>query len=56
MTGNRPALAFRRWTNRLSLRWCRFAHTAIMWPVHGQYQRGTCGRRHPIAWAVNLII
>jgi hypothetical protein len=26
-------------------------HDAAMWPIHGQYQCRTCGRRYAVPWA-----
>jgi len=31
--------------------WCTLMHTSPMWPIHGHYECGTCGRRHPVPWA-----
>ena len=31
--------------------WCRFFHDAWMWPIHGETQCRTCGRRRPVSWA-----
>jgi len=28
--------------------WCDLMHNAPMWPIHGQYECPTCGRRHPV--------
>jgi hypothetical protein len=30
--------------------WCRLMHTEPMWPVHGQYECRTCGRRFHVDW------
>jgi hypothetical protein len=27
--------------------WCGLMHESVMWPIHGQYQCRTCGRRYP---------
>ena len=27
--------------------WCKLTHKSVMWPVHGQFQCRTCGRRYP---------
>jgi hypothetical protein len=37
--------------DRLGDLWCTFMHTSPMWPIHGQYECGACGRRHPVPWA-----
>lgn len=31
--------------------WCGFMHDSPRWPIHGQYECGQCGRRHPVPWA-----
>ena len=36
--------------DRLGDLWCTFMHASPMWPIHGQYECGTCGRRHPVPW------
>ena len=30
--------------------WCKFAHTSVMWPIHGQYRCRTCLRLYPVPW------
>jgi hypothetical protein len=37
--------------NRLGDLWCEFMHASPMWPIHGHYECGECGRRHPVPWA-----
>jgi hypothetical protein len=37
--------------NRIGDLWCEFMHAAPMWPIHGQYECATCGRRRPVRWA-----
>jgi len=32
--------------------WCGLMHNSPMWPIHGQYQCGDCGRRYSVPWAV----
>jgi hypothetical protein len=32
--------------------WCRLMHEASMWPIHGSYRCGNCGRSYPVPWAV----
>jgi hypothetical protein len=27
--------------------WCSLMHESVMWPVHGEYECRTCGRRYP---------
>jgi hypothetical protein len=31
--------------------WCGFMHDSPMWPIHGEYQCGACGRRYSVPWA-----
>jgi hypothetical protein len=33
--------------NRL---WCKFAHSSVMWPIHGQYRCRKCLRLYPVPW------
>jgi hypothetical protein len=33
--------------------WCGLMHSSPMWPIHGQYQCGECGRRYSVPWAVD---
>ena len=37
--------------NRIGGLWCEFMHAAPMWPIHGHYECGVCGRLHPVPWA-----
>ena len=30
--------------------WCRFMHGSPMWPIHGHYECGVCGRRFLVPW------
>src|ERR1700722_18587223 len=30
--------------------WCDLMHDSPMWPIHGQYECRTCGRRYPVQW------
>jgi len=30
--------------------WCNLMHNAPMWPIRGQYECRTCGRRHSVLW------
>lgn len=36
---------------RIAEIWCGLMHDAPMWPIHGQYQCRTCGRRYPVPWS-----
>ena len=38
---------FRKLQWRMGAAWCRMSHGSLMWPVHGEYQCRTCGRRYP---------
>jgi len=31
--------------------WCGVAHGATMWPIHGHYRCGNCGRQYRVPWA-----
>jgi len=35
---------------RIADLWCRLMHTEPMWPLHGQYECRTCGRRYRVCW------
>lgn len=37
--------------DRLGAMWCGLMHNAPMWPIHGQYRCGDCGRQYPVRWA-----
>jgi acetone carboxylase gamma subunit len=37
--------------DRIRELWCDWAHAEPMWPIHGQYECRTCGRRHDVEWA-----
>jgi hypothetical protein len=30
--------------------WCDMMHDSPMWPIHGQYECRTCGRRYTVPW------
>jgi hypothetical protein len=30
--------------------WCGLMHDSPMWPIHGQYQCGACGRSYSVPW------
>jgi hypothetical protein len=36
--------------SKLGAMWCGFMHDSPMWPIHGQYQCRTCGRRRQVEW------
>ncbi|MGA3237548.1 MAG: hypothetical protein ABSG03_14725 [Bryobacteraceae bacterium] len=37
-------------TGRTGTLWCGLMHDSPMWPIHGQYQCGACGRRYSVPW------
>ena len=37
--------------SKVGAMWCGLMHDSTMWPIHGQYQCGTCGRLWPVGWA-----
>jgi hypothetical protein len=36
---------------RLGDIWCNLMHEKPMWPIHGRYECGICGRQHQVTWA-----
>jgi hypothetical protein len=40
-----------RIARRLAGLWCTLMHDSLMWPIHGEWQCRTCGRRQAVAWA-----
>jgi len=36
---------------RFGTLWCDFMHDSPMWPIRGEYECRTCGRRYPVPWA-----
>jgi hypothetical protein len=38
------------WVNLLGTLWCRHFHDSVMWPIHGEYECRSCGRRHSVPW------
>ena len=30
--------------------WCRLTHDSVMWPIHGEYECRSCGRRYGVPW------
>jgi len=40
----------RDWVNLLGTLWCRHFHDSVMWPIHGEYECRSCGRRHSVPW------
>ena len=34
--------------------WCELMHDTLMWPIHGQYQCGACGRRYSVPWGGDI--
>lgn len=42
--------AWRTAAAELGTMWCTLMHDSPMWPIHGQYQCGCCGRSCPVLW------
>jgi hypothetical protein len=38
------------WVDLLGAFWCRHFHDSVMWPIHGEYECRSCGRRHSVPW------
>ena len=38
------------WVDLLGVFWCRHFHDSVMWPIHGEYECRSCGRRHSVPW------
>lgn len=38
------------WVNLLGTVWCRHFHDSVMWPIHGEYECRSCGRRFTVPW------
>jgi len=43
--------AWQRAARRFGTLWCDFMHDSPMWPIRGEYECRTCGRRYPVPWA-----
>lgn len=43
--------AWQRAVRRFGTLWCDCMHDSPMWPVRGEYECRTCGRRCPVPWA-----
>ncbi len=43
-------------TNKLGAMLCVLMHDATTWPIHGEYQCRTCGRRFPVPWAGSTVV
>jgi hypothetical protein len=50
-----PTAAWKEAASKLGAMWCGFMHGSPMWPIHGQYQCRTCGRRYPVQWVGELV-
>jgi hypothetical protein len=42
---------WQRAAQRFGTLWCDFTHDSPMWPIRGEYECRTCGRRYPVPWA-----
>jgi hypothetical protein len=40
----------RKWLMKLGDLWCVSMHASPMWPIHGRYQCGSCGRSFLVPW------
>lgn len=38
------------WADLLGTFWCKHFHASVMWPIHGEYECRSCGRRHSVPW------
>ena len=38
------------WVNLLGTLWCRHFHDSVMWPIRGEYECRSCGRRFVVPW------
>jgi hypothetical protein len=43
-------------TGGLGAWWCEVMHDSTMWPIHGEYRCGTCGRSYPVPWAPENLV
>jgi len=43
--------AWQKAAGRFGTLWCDFMHDSPMWPIRGEYECRTCGRRYPVPWA-----
>jgi hypothetical protein len=39
-----------KWLVKWGDLWCRIMHPSPMWPIHGHYQCGACGRSFSVPW------
>ncbi|HEY2013837.1 MAG TPA: hypothetical protein VGH38_10075 [Bryobacteraceae bacterium] len=46
----RPAAA------KMGALWCDWMHDSPMWPIHGQYECRSCGRRYQVPWAQERVL
>jgi hypothetical protein len=45
-----------KWLVKLGDIWCHYMHTSSMWPIHGHYQCGECGRRFLVPWEEDRVV
>jgi len=38
------------WVGLVGTVWCRHFHNSVMWPIHGEYECRSCGRRFTVPW------
>jgi hypothetical protein len=52
MGGQTEQIEFRQenWVVKAGDLWCSFMHASPMWPIHGHYDCGVCGRRFVVPW------
>lgn len=48
---DQTSAAWQRAARRFGTLWCEFMHDSPMWPIRGEYECRTCGRRYPVPWA-----
>jgi hypothetical protein len=51
MTEQTDGTVFSGSQDKLGEWWCSFMHASPMWPIHGHYECGICGRRYRVPWA-----
>ena len=57
-TGQHFDLLYAAWqtaARKAGTSWYGLMHDSTMWPIHGQYQCGACGRRYSVPWTGDRI-